>query len=144
MTHHCEDIRCRVNDARGCAADEHRLALLLSDILTLANAGSFRSAARRFADLRLTLEQEMEEMEARTLPQLLSRCGPRVPLPDVCGGHRLLHAALNAVGDALSESDASRVVRNVAELNSSLTRHRAAEHRELARLVSAASRSVPE
>lgn len=108
--------------------------MLLSDIVTLANAESFHSAARRFADLRLTLEQEMQELEKQTFPLLGQEASSSSGVQMLLEGHYLIHQLLNSLGSALSENDAPRVERSAHQLDSSLGIHRAAERGALSRL----------
>lgn len=81
--------------------DDRRLVALLTDIETLSQAGSFRSAARRLLDLRLSVEQQMHASD----PSL---------------AHRLLRSELSALAEALSQNKAARAARIVRRLFDSL------------------------
>lgn len=132
MSHHCEDIHCRA-DSNGCVADLDRVHQVLDDVVALTRAGSFRSASRRFGDLRLTLEPHMKMIEAGAFLEL-DGCARRHPSRKLRQTHAAIHKLLDALGAALSEDARERIEADVAALRACLAAHHAEEQQQLIRL----------
>jgi hypothetical protein len=111
--------------------DHDRMRTTLSDVEYLCRKQSFPTAAKRFGELRLIIEQHLTA-EERAL-DTLDREGhlPHGLAERIGEAHQALREKLRSAWDSLTQHDGQASVRAIHELTAALAAHERGEREEL-------------